>query len=277
MYLDYYGLKENPFNVTSDPNFLYLSATHKEALDHLLYGINHRKGFIEVTGEIGSGKTTLCRAFLKHLPTETKTSYIFNPNLPEIQLLESILLDFGITPSRRNKVQFFKQFNEFLLKELSESNNVVLIIDEAQNLSKSTLETVRMLSNLETDKEKLLQIVLVGQPELREKLNSPSLLQLRQRLNIRFHLQALKKDEISQYIHHRLSVAGATDNLIFDPGAIDLICLNSHGIPRLINRMCDKALLLGFVLNTYTIDRAIIKRSIDELEGIFSYSTTVAA
>lgn len=272
MYLEFYGLKENPFNVTSDPNFLYLSHTHKEALNHLVYGINEKKGFIELTGEIGAGKTTLCRALMNHLSQKTQVSLIFNPNLPETQLLEAILLDFGITPRRRNKVTFFRQINEFLLEQLSRDNNVVLIIDEAQNLRGSTLEAIRMLSNLETEKEKLLQIILVGQPQLREKLNSPGLVQLRQRISIRFHIQALKNAEVRRYIEHRLVVAGSTGNIIFNNEAIDLITLHSKGIPRMINIVCDKSLLLGFVQETASIGKPIVQKSIEELQGNYSFA-----
>ena len=269
MYLEFYGLKENPFNVTSDPNFLYLSHTHKEALNHLLYGIEQRKGFVEITGEIGAGKTTLCRALLNQLDDKTKTSFIFNSNLPENQLLEAILDDFGIVPERRNKVTFIRQLNDFLLKGLSEGDNAVLIIDEAQNLRASTLESIRMLSNLETEKEKLLQIILVGQPQLREKLNSPKLEQLRQRINIRFHVEALNKNEIQGYIDHRLYVAGPVRNIIFAPEALEHIYSYSRGIPRVINIICDKSLLLGFVQGEHFIGRDTIQRSIEELEGQF--------
>lgn len=274
MYTEYYGLKENPFNVTSDPNFLYLSHTHKEALNHLLYGVEQRKGFLEITGEIGAGKTTLCRALINRFDERTKTSLIFNSNLSEMQLLEAILMDFGIVPERRNKVAFLRKLNDFLLEQLSVGNNSVLILDEAQNLRFSTLETIRMLSNLETEKEKLLQIVLVGQPQLRDKLNSPNLVQLRQRIGIRFHIKALDRDELPQYIGHRLTVAGSTGKVAFPPGAIDLIHSYSRGIPRLINIVCDKALLLGFALETYYIGQDIVQRSIEELEGQFNFIKT---
>ncbi|MBF0493549.1 MAG: AAA family ATPase [Candidatus Omnitrophica bacterium] len=272
MYLDFYGLKENPFNVTSDPSFLFLSRTHKEALDHLLFGINERKGFIAITGEIGAGKTTLCRALLSHLAPGTKTAVIFNSNLPEMQLLEAIVGDFGITPEKHNKISLMKSFNKFLLEQLARNNNVVLIIDEAQNLKTSTLETIRMLSNLETYKEKLLQIVLVGQPELAQKLKSPELVQLRQRIAVNFHLQALSKDEVVDYINHRLQVAGAVKNILFGAFAADLVADFSGGIPRLINILCDKALLLGFVKNTQIIGKAIIEQSIEELKGNYTFA-----
>ncbi|MFH1837436.1 MAG: XrtA/PEP-CTERM system-associated ATPase [Candidatus Omnitrophota bacterium] len=272
MYLDFYGLKENPFNVTSDPNFLYLSHTHKEALAHLSYGIEQRKGFVEITGEVGAGKTTICRALLNHLDANVKTSLIFNPSLPETQLLEAVLNDFGIEPKRKSKIAFIRQLNGFLLEQLSKGNNAVLIIDEAQNLRKKTLETIRMLSNLETEKEKLLQIVLVGQPELRDKLNSPDLLQLRQRIGVRFHVRALEKSELKAYIDHRLSVAGAYGSPVFTEEALSNIYEYSKGIPRVVNIICDKSLLLGFVQEVRVIDADIVRRSIDETEGQFSYS-----
>jgi general secretion pathway protein A len=246
-----------------------LSETHREALDHLLYGVHERKGFIAITGEIGAGKTTICRAILRKLEHGTKTSIVFNSNLPETQLLEAVLLDFGITAARRDKVSFFKAINEFLLKQLSIGNNVVLIIDEAQNLRNSTLETIRMLSNLETEKEKLLQIVLVGQPQLRDKLNLPSLLQLRQRIGVWCHVNALKNHEVRGYIEHRLNVAGPGCNTSFTQEAVDLIAAHSGGIPRVINIVCDKSLLLGFVLGTREINRAVIEKSIDEVTGNF--------
>src|SRR3989338_3896116 len=170
MYREFFGLKEKPFNVTSDPNFLFLSRVHKEAFSHLLYGIKERKGFLEITGEIGAGKTTLCRALLNQLDKNTKTAFILNSTLPESQLLKAILVDFGVTTDKRsNKLALLKQLNDFLLNELTLGNNVVLIIDEAQNLRPKVLEEIRMLSNLETEKEKLFQIVLVGQPELKNK------------------------------------------------------------------------------------------------------------
>lgn len=274
MYLEFYGLQENPFNVTSDPDFLYLSHTHKEALDHLLYGIKQRKGFIEITGEIGAGKTTICKALVNKLDDKTKTSMIFNSSLPEKQLLEAIIADFGITPAKKSKVALLKELNNFLLEQLSCGNNTVLIIDEAQNLRLSTLETIRMLSNFETNKEKLLQIVLVGQPQLREKLRSPDLVQLRQRISVRFHVRALDKDELWGYIAHRLNVAGASNNINFSPDALDLIQIYTKGIPRVINLVCDKALLLGFVRETNFIGADTIEKSIEEIEGQYNLVTT---
>jgi len=267
MYREFFGLKEKPFNITSDPNFLFFSRVHKEAFSHLLYGIKERKGFLEITGEIGAGKTTLCRALLGQLDKKTKSAFIFNSTLPELQLLQAILEDFGIIVNRRNKVSLLKQLNSFLIDELTRGNNVVLIIDEAQNLKTSMLEEIRMLSNLETDKEKLFQIILVGQPELKNKLASPSLRQLRQRISVRFHITALQKDEIAGYICHRLSVAGSSGQIVFEPDAVDKIFEFSGGIPRIINNICDKSMLTAYVLETRKISVPIVERSIQEMEG----------
>lgn len=270
VYREFFGLKEKPFNITSDPNFLFLSRVHKEAFAHLLYGIRERKGFLEITGEIGAGKTTLCRALLSQLDRKTKTAFIFNSTLPELQLLQAILEDYGIIVTGRSKVSMIRQLNSFLIEELSRGNNVVLIIDEAQNLKTSILEEIRMLSNLETDKEKLFQIILVGQPELRNKLNSPDLKQLRQRISVRFHITALEKDEIEKYIYHRLTVAGSTGRITFSPEAIDCIYRFSGGIPRIINTLCDKALLAAYVAEARDIKLPIIENSIQEIEGVLA-------
>lgn len=268
MYNEFYGLKENPFNVTSDPNFLYLSKHHKEALSRLLYGINERKGFIAITGEIGTGKTTLCRALLRELNGKTKTSYTLNSGLPEAQLLENMILDFGLKPQRRTRLSLMQSLNAFLIDELTKGSNVVLIVDEAQNLKSSSLEQIRMLSNLETEKEKLIQIVLVGQPQLRDKLESPKLEQLRQRISVRYHLVPLAKEEIPEYILHRLNMAGGSSAIRFDTGVYDLIYDYSKGIPRLINMVCDRALLLGFVTETKAITTDIAQKAIEEIEEV---------
>ncbi|MBI3010449.1 MAG: AAA family ATPase, partial [Candidatus Omnitrophica bacterium] len=173
MYLEALGLRENPFSITSDPAFLYLSRKHREALSHMVYGIRERKGFIEITGEIGTGKTTLCKTLLRHLDPTTKSALILQPALSDLQLLQLIVQDFGMNPMRTNRLNLFNQINQFLLEQATLGHNIVLILDEAQNLNLRTLEQIRMLSNLETDKQKLIQIVLVGQPQLREKLSRP--------------------------------------------------------------------------------------------------------
>ena len=269
MYLEFYDLKEKPFSVTSDPNFLYLSRKHREAISHMQYGIEERMGFLEITGEIGTGKTTVSKALLNTLDEHTKTAFILNSNLSEIQLLEAIVTDFGIKLKNKNKITMLSELNKFLLEQLRCNNNTVLIIDEAQNLKPSLLEQVRLLSNLETEKEKLLQIILVGQPELKEKLASRELAQLRQRIAIRYHILPLDRDETKAYISHRLSIAGSNGNKFFTEGAIDEIYRFSNGVPRLINIVCDKALLAGFVANKKTIDKATIKKCSKEIEGVF--------
>lgn len=267
MYLEYYKLREKPFNVTSDPNFLYMSRRHREAFTHLIYGIKERKGFIEITGEVGTGKTTLCRALLNKLDSRTKAAFIFNSDLSEVQLLHAIVEDFGMRTKKRSKIDLFNSLNSFLIEQLRMNSNVVLILDEAQNLRSRALEQIRMLSNLETEKEKLFQIILVGQPELRDKLGSPNLRQLRQRIGIRYHISPLEREETVDYINHRLRVAGSDGSVKFTEDAIERIYEYSNGVPRLINIVSDKALLLGFVLETYGIDEKIIDRSIEEIEG----------
>lgn len=268
MYLKFFGLKENPFNITADPHFLFLSRKHKEALAYLLYGIKERKGFLEITGEVGTGKTTLCRTLLNQLDNRTtKTAFIWNPSLSPLQLLKAIVDDLGIELKRQTRAEMTSALNKFLIEQLSLSHNVVLIIDEAQNLKNSLLEEVRLLSNLETEKEKLLQIILVGQPELRDKLKDPSLRQLRQRIGIRYHILPLARDEIDAYVNHRLNVAGSNGNILFEPEAISEIFKYSIGIPRPINIVCDKALLFAYVLEKKVISGDIIRKSIKEIEG----------
>ncbi|MEK6727520.1 MAG: AAA family ATPase [Candidatus Omnitrophota bacterium] len=269
MYCQYYGLKERPFNVTSDPAFFFLSRKHKEALSHLLYGVSQRKGIIVLTGEIGTGKTTLCRFFLNQLVKNVKTAFILNPHFSETQLLEAIVKDFGITTKNNTRLGLVWDLNKFLLNESETGNNVILIIDEAQNLKPGQLEQVRLLSNLETEKEKLLQVVLAGQPELNRRLNLYDLRQLRQRIMVRYHISPLEKDEIRDYVYHRLNVAGATGDIEFTEGAIEVIANFSSGTPRLINMICDRALLAGFVAETKKIDLAIINKCIEELDSYF--------
>ncbi|MDP2911875.1 MAG: XrtA-associated ATPase [Candidatus Omnitrophota bacterium] len=269
MYLEYYGLREKPFSVTADPSFLYLSKKHREAISHMQYGIQERMGFLEITGEIGAGKTTICKALLNKLDERTKTAFILNGNLSEVQLLQAITEDFGIQVKNKNKITMINELNKFLLDQLKLKNNAVLIIDEAQNLKPSLLEQVRLLSNLETEKEKLLQIILVGQPELREKLASQELKQLRQRIAIRYHISPLLKDEAKGYISHRLSVAGVNNGDIFQEDAFEEIFKFSGGIPRLINILCDKALLSGFTADKKTIDSRMVKKCAKEIEGVF--------
>ena len=265
MYCKFYGLKERPFNVTSDPAFFYSSKKHQEAVAHLIYGISNRKGIILVTGEIGTGKTTLCRFFLSGLEKNVKAAFILNPYLPEIQLLEAIINDLGIHVKGRSKLSFVEALNKFLLSEFQQGNNVVLFIDEAQNLKPHQLEQVRLLSNLETEKNKLLQIVLVGQPELNRKLEQYSLRQIQQRIMVRYHITPLAEDELKDYINHRLIVAGSDKRIHFTDEAVELISNFSCGTPRLINILCDRALLAGFVAESNIIDSDIIQKCKYEL------------
>lgn len=268
MYLEFYGLSESPFNLTPDANFLYPSKVHREVLAHLLYGINSRKGFIMVTGEVGSGKTTLCRAVLKKLGPNTDVALVLNSFLTEEELLKTINEDLGIPTAGKTKKELIDELNSFLLEERMKGRNVVVILDEAQNLSFPVLEQIRMLSNLETEKEKLLQIVLVGQPELRRLIASPRLRQLSQRITVRHHVTPLSQAETSQYIYHRLKVAGATDNIVFTSGALKEIHRFSRGIPRMINVVCDQALLAGYVASSSRIDRKMIRAAETEMEGV---------
>lgn len=267
MYLDYLGLREHPFTVTTDPAFLYLSRRHREALSHMMYGIQERKGFIEITGEVGTGKTTLCKALLRQVGDTTRTALILHSGLSELQLLQAVIQDFGLNPMRSNRFGLFNELNQFLLEQATLGNNLVLIIDEAQNLSLRVLEQIRMLSNLETDKEKLIQIVLVGQPQLRDKLDRPSLQQLRQRIGVRYHILPLDREEVRTYIEHRLTIAGSDGSLAFADGTFDEIYRCSHGVPRVMNLVCDRALLACYVLRTKLVDRTLIQRSYQELMG----------
>ncbi|MFC1577043.1 ExeA family protein [Candidatus Omnitrophota bacterium] len=267
MYQEYFGLKENPFSVTSDPSYLFMSRVHKEAFSSLLYGIKEKKGFLTMTGEIGAGKTTLCKALLNGLDKSAKSAFIFNSTLPELQLLRGIVEDFGLPVKRKSKYSMIRQLNSFLIEELTKGNDVVLIIDEAQNLKPKTLEEIRLLSNLETEKEKLFQIILVGQVELEDKLNTPELRQLKQRVAVKFHITPLAIDEVEQYIYHRMKIAGANGNTKFTADAIEMIHKFSSGVPRLIN---DKTLLVAYVLESRKITRPMVERSIREIEGLAS-------
>lgn len=269
MYCEFYGLKERPFNVTSDPAFFFLSKKHEEALAHLVYGASQRKGIVVLTGEIGTGKTTLCRFFLNQLSQNVKTAFILNPNLPEAELLEAIVKDFGIKTQHKSRLSLIWELNKFLLAESEAGNNVLLIIDEAQNLKPNLLEQVRLLSNLETEKEKLLQIILVGQPELNQRLNLFDLRQLRQRVMVRYHIMPLEENEIKGYITHRLNIAGPAKKIEFTDEATALISNFSGGTPRLINMVCDRSLLAGFVAETNIIGSDIIKKCIGELDSYF--------
>ena len=267
MYEAFFGLKETPFNVTPDPRFLYLSRHHQEALSSLLYGVESRRGFIQLTGEIGAGKTTICRMLLSKLESHVHTSLVFNPKLSEFELLQVIVEDFGIKPKGKKRKDYFDALNKFLLEELKKGFNAVVIIDEAQLLSPKALEQIRLLSNFETPSQKLLQIILTGQPELKDLLRRPDLVQLKQRIGIRSHLPALSREDVGNYIEHRLRVAGAKTNF-FTAGALDSLYQISSGIPRVINVLADRAMITAFTQNLRLVESAMVEYGRADLEGV---------
>ena len=267
MYLEYYGLNEPPFTITPNPRFLFFSSKHREAFNHLLYGIRERKGFVQLTGEVGAGKTTLCRALLEQLGNNFSTALILNPVLNTDELVKAVAMEFGLQVRGMDRLEMVQVINDFLLRQMAENRETVLIIDEAQDLTNELLEQVRLLSNLETDDRKLLQIVLMGQPELRDRLNAHSLRQLRQRITVRYHLNPLRRAEVAQYVQHRLQVSGARGAPYFTQPALWRIHRYSKGIPRLVNAVCDKALLAGFVEQRDRIDFRLVGRALRELEG----------
>lgn len=267
MYEAFYGLREKPFNLTPDPRFLYLSEKHKEAFAHLLFGIKNRSGFVMVSGEIGTGKTTICRTLLSQLDEATDVAFIFNPCLSPEELLKKINEEFGIKSAASSVKGLIDELNCYLLERNARGKNCVLVIDEAQNLTPSVLEQVRLLSNLETETQKLLQIVLIGQPELMQALALDELRQLNQRITARYHLQALDRNETAQYITYRLRVAGAKRRTFFTPGAVKLIYRYSRGTPRVVNALCDRALLLGYTRESREITPAIVRTAAREIRG----------
>jgi general secretion pathway protein A len=269
MYTSHYKLRENPFSLTPDPKYLFLSRQHREALNHLIYGIKEKKGFIVVTGGIGTGKTTLSRALLSGMDPSVETALIFNSYLSDMELLEVINQEFRIPLAGidRTKRRYIDALNTFLLANHRAGKNAVVLIDEAQNLSRNVLEQIRMLSNLETETEKLLQIVLVGQPELRDLLVQPSLRQLNERISVRYHLDALLEDDVPDYIVHRLTVAGNTGHLSVADDAFGKIYDFSRGNPRRINILCDRALLIAYTGNQMEIDSKIVKLAIKDLKS----------
>lgn len=267
MYLDFFGLREKPFSLTPDPQYLYLSEGHRTAIESLLYGIHHRQGFMVLTGDIGTGKTTICRTLLGRLDEKVKTAVIFNSFLTEDELLEAILLEFGFTSKGKTRKERMDGLNRLLIHFLCRGQNAVLIIDEAQNLSIPVLEQIRMLTNLETEKEKLLQVVLLGQVELEKKLLSPELRQLNQRIAIRLRLPPLTLVETERYVYQRLTVAGSQGHLTFSRAALKEIYRFSAGTPRLINLLCERVLLAGFVAQTNRFEKNLVKKAEKSLRG----------
>jgi general secretion pathway protein A len=268
MYEEYYGFKELPFNVTPDPRFLYRSASHRDALAYITYGIFQKKGFIAVTGEVGVGKTTVVNAFIDLFQPSLEVAFIFSTKFPFDQLLYLVCNDFGLEVEGQNKAQMLMTLNRFLIEQYEKNRNTVLIIDEAQNLSPDVLEELRMLSNLETRDRKLIQIMLVGQPELETMLNLNEMRQLRQRIPGICRIPILSREDLEKYIEYRVDVAGNHNGgPVFTKDAMDEIYHYSGGTPRLINVLCDRALLIGFVSNTRTIDGRIVREGIRDLEN----------
>ena len=267
MYTHYFQLKQSPFSIAPDPRYLFMSERHREALAHLLYGVGSGGGFVLLTGEIGAGKTTVCRCFMEQIPDNCQLAYIFNPKLSVEELLLSICEEFRIAPPANSASvkSYVDAINTHLLASHAQGRNNVLIIDEAQNLSAAVLEQLRLLTNLETSERKLLQIILIGQPELRTMLARPELEQLAQRVIARYHLGSLSEDETASYIHHRLAVAGSTARAPFGPRLMAQIHRLSHGVPRRINLLCDRALLGAYVENQPQVTRQILRRAAGEV------------
>ncbi|WP_332815390.1 AAA family ATPase [Ramlibacter sp.] len=272
MYAPYFGLSQEPFSIAPDPRYLFMSERHREALAHLLYGLGGGGGFVLLTGEIGTGKTTVCRCFLEQIPGNCNVAYIFNPKLTVTELLQAVCDEFRIAVPRREGPaptvkDYLDPLNAFLLQSHAQGRNSVLIIDEAQNLSADVLEQLRLLTNLETSERKLLQVILIGQPELRELLAQPRLEQLAQRVIARYHLDALRRDETEQYVRHRLEVAGLSRALPFERRALERIHRRSGGVPRRINLLCDRALLGAFGRSEAAVTPAIVEQAAREVFG----------
>lgn len=273
MYQNHFGLKELPFNITPDPRYLFRSPTHEEALQHMRYGIREKKGFIVLTGEVGCGKTTLSRALLSELDANPnyQTALLINTQITETQLIRSILSELGYEPRKRSKGEMLEALNYILLEKISQNKNIVLFIDEAQNLSFEVLEQVRLLSNLEAEDQKLMQIVLMGQPELDAKLEERRLRQLRQRILVYYHLRPLNRQETGRYIEYRLTQAGAAGEFILTPSAIRLIHRKARGIPRLINNLCDKSMLSAYVRESDLVERKDVRRAAKEMKNMLAF------
>jgi general secretion pathway protein A len=266
MYERFYELRERPFALSPDPDYLYPSRVHREALDYLRYGLESHAGFVVITGEIGSGKTTLLQTLLRGLDSQTTVGRIVNTMLEPRELLETIMIDFGLDPAGKSKPLILRDLAQYLVDQRLAGRMVLLVIDEAQNLSLGALEELRMLSNLETEKSKLLQIVLVGQPNLREKLNAPELEQLRQRITVSYHLMPLDADETANYINHRLRRAAIGAPMEFPRDATNAIHGRSRGVPRIVNVICDAALVFGYAEERRAVDLPLVQEVLSELE-----------
>ena len=268
MYLELFKLHELPFRLTPDPAFLYLSKHHARAKAYMESTIWFTDGFVVITGEIGSGKTTLIETFLKELEKDVVVAQINQTQVSAIEFLQSVLVQFGFQPFRMKKAELLSTLNEFLVEQYANGRRVLLIVDEAQNLSNKVLEEIRLLSGVETTKEKVLRIILAGQPELNDKLNGPMLIQLAQRIRLRFHLTPLSKTDTQLYIQHRLEVAGSQGRQIFDPETYPLIFRYTGGIPRLVNTLCDTTMMAAFAQDRDTVRVEDMKAAIEELQWV---------
>jgi putative secretion ATPase (PEP-CTERM system associated) len=267
MYKEFFGLRENPFNLTPDPDFLYLGKVHRKAMAYLTYGLEARKGFIQFTGEIGSGKTTLLKTLLMKNRSKIKSAFIVNTKATFEQLFRMILYQLSVIELEEvySKEVLLSKFYDYLVEQAKQNYPVVIIFDEAQNIEMSVLEEIRMLSNLETEKQTLVQMIFVGQPELRETLLLPKFKQLKQRISVAYHIYPLSKDDTGAYINHRLKIAGANNGSIFTQCACDEVYSYSTGVPRLINTACDATLLAGYVEERKILDEKFVKEVIGEL------------
>lgn len=277
MYTNYFGLKEKPFSIGPDPRYLYMSELHREALAHLLYGVSSDGCFILLTGDVGTGKTTVGRCLLAQLPDNTDVAFIVNPRLTVLELLETICdeLEIPMDGGEKSVKYYIDRLNVYLLRAHASGRNVALLIDEAQNLSLDLLEQLRLLTNLETDQKKLLKIVLLGQTELRQKLNQEGAAQINQRVTSRYHLLPLDRENCFAYIHHRLAVAGERQE-IFSKKALGRVFALSRGIPRLINVLCDRALLGTYVEEKYLVSGRIVDKAAQEVLGSVTEETEQA-
>ncbi len=266
MYNSFFNLREKPFKLVPNPEFLFLGKCHEEALAHLAYATSQGDGFVEITGEVGTGKTTLCRVFLEDLNKDIEAAFIFNSKLDSTQLLKTIHKELGIISIANGPAELTIDLNDFLLEKKSQGKSVILLIDEAQNLEKETLEQLRLLSNLETTRNKLLQIILVGQPELREILDTHEMRQLRQRINLSCHIHPMTQKETFDYITHRINVASRKPQTLFTRSALKAIYRFTRGIPRLINIACDRSLLVAYSLNQKNVSASSVKIAVDELD-----------
>lgn len=266
MYLDYFGLSEKPFSITSDPNFLFESDMHASVLKALIYGVESRAGIMALVGEIGTGKTTLAHTLIDRISKHTQVSLLLNPIFEPLDLLKAINADFGIS-AQGSKKELLDELNSFLLESLDAQMNSLIIVDEAQNLSIESLETIRLLSNLETRKNKILQILLIGQPQLKEKLADPELLQLNQRIAVRCQLKALTKEDSQFYILHRLAKANASGKIVFDNRMLKHIFNLTAGYPRMINLLCDRILLTLYAQGESKVNKKVIRKAYEDLWG----------